>query len=197
MMKFILACAYMIIFSLNLYAKDYVVDIKNSQIEWQGNKGIKILGAHTGSIPVKSSKVSVDNEGNIDLIDISVDMTQITNTDLTGALKDKLLEHLKSDDFFSVAKFPEATFKLQDKANIKNGSSQINGILTIKNISQPLNTNLSIHKMPGMMHVFGAFEFDRTNYNIKYGSGKFFSNLGDMMIHDKIIVNLKLTLLEK
>lgn len=34
--------------------------------------------------------------------------------------------------------------------------------------------------------------FDRSLYDVRFGSGKFFSNLGDNAINDEIMLNVKL-----
>jgi len=44
----------------------------------------------------------------------------------------------------------------------------------------------------GQVNLSSAIQFDRTEYGIKYGSGKFFENLGDKTIKDK--VSLQVTL---
>ncbi|MBE2272639.1 MAG: YceI family protein, partial [Flavobacteriales bacterium] len=46
--------------------------------------------------------------------------------------------HLKSDDFFDVEKFPVTVFQIKSvkKINDKNYNYQIGGILTIKGISK-------------------------------------------------------------
>jgi hypothetical protein len=36
------------------------------------------------------------------------------------------------------------------------------------------------------------FDIDRTLWNIRYGSGKFFKGLGDKMINDNITLNINL-----
>ena len=40
----------------------------------------------------------------------------------------------------------------------------------------------------------GKMVFDRTKYNIVYGSGNFFKNLGDKVIHDDVEVNFSIVL---
>jgi hypothetical protein len=33
---------------------------------------------------------------------------------------------------------------------------------------------------------------DRTSYDVRYGSGKFFDNLGDKMIEDNFVLDVKI-----
>jgi polyisoprenoid-binding protein YceI len=65
------------------------------------------------------------------------DLTTLSVTELEGRWKDKFLAHMKSSDFFDVARFPTAAFKLN--AN-KNGRAD--GELTIKGVTQPLSFTL-------------------------------------------------------
>ena len=48
-----------------------------------------------------------------------------------------------------------------------------------------------------MVHVKAAIVFDRSKYNIRYGSGSFFDNLGDKIIYDDIEIGIELVALKK
>jgi hypothetical protein len=43
----------------------------------------------------------------------------------------------------------------------------------------------------GKLVAIGETEIDRTKYDIRYGSGKFFEDLGDKMIYDTFTVKFK------
>ena len=108
----------------------------------------------------------------------------------------KLIGHLKSDDFFSSEKFPTGEFKITEVSEVTDGSGNthnIKGNLTIKgiekNISFPANINIGDSKLTAA----ADFDIDRTEYDIKYGSGKFFDDLGDKMINDNFNINFELT----
>lgn len=57
---------------------------------------------------------------------VVIDMNSITNTYLKDeSYNQKLIGHLKSDDFFGVDKFPEATFQINTAANFTNGKATV------------------------------------------------------------------------
>ena len=100
----------------------------------------------------------------------------------------KLVGHLRSDDFFSVDKFPIATLTITESTTFNNGEAQVKGNLTIKGITHP--TSFKVKKTDkGYM---ATVTVDRTKYNVKYGSGKFFDNLGDNMIYDEFTLDVKI-----
>jgi polyisoprenoid-binding protein YceI len=113
-------------------------------------------------------------------------MTTLTCDDLTANQgKAKLEGHLKSDDFFSVEKFNKATLTILSVQN-----SNATGVLTIKDISHPIEFKLTKNK-----DTYSAdLVFDRSKYNVKYASGNFFKNLGDKLILDEIELSAQLKL---
>ena len=50
-------------------------------------------------------------------------MTSMTNTDLGGEYGDKLIGHLKSDDFFGVETYPTATLEIVSSTPFQRRSS--------------------------------------------------------------------------
>jgi polyisoprenoid-binding protein YceI len=120
----------------------------------------------------------------------TLDMTSIVNLDLEAEeWNQKLVGHLKSDDFFSVETHPTATFKitkakLRRFAKANEANYEIKGVLTIKGISNAVTFPARIVWNDQGYEATGKIELDRTRWDIRYGSGKFFDNLGDKMIHD-------------
>ncbi len=165
--------------------KTYMVDSDKSQVIWLGKK---VTGEHTGTIGIKSGEIKT-HDGLVESAMITIDMTTITCTDLQDeAYNQKLVGHLSSDDFFSVATHPESTFKL---TSIRPGSDgvqhTISGDLTIKGITHPVSFIGEVSELDkNTIRVSGTMTFDRTKWNIKYGSGQFFDALGDKMIYDDV-----------
>lgn len=98
-------------------ASTLTVDAAASAVTW---KATKVVGGHDGNVKIKSGKVTV--EGNIiKSVDIVVDMSSISCRDLEDAeYNKKLVDHLKSADFFDVAKHNTASFKL---TSVKDGTA--------------------------------------------------------------------------
>ena len=69
---------------------------------------------------------------------------------------------------------------------------EFDGNLTIKNISHPISFTANISESEGKIIAQSSLVFDRSIYNVKYGSGTFFEDLGDYLILDDI--NLEVTL---
>jgi len=177
------------------WAQTYSVDAPKSTLNW---KAEKITGSHEGTIAIKSGILKVDKE-KITSGSFIIDMSTIVNSDLTDAgYNQKLVGHLKSSDFFDVAKFPEATFTLTKLVDLTKSVVEIGGQLTIKGISKPLTFKANIKK-DGNSYVFNANSIvvDRTAYDIKYGSGSFFNDLGDKAIYDEFALKLKLVVLQQ
>lgn len=165
----------------------------NSKVEWQGSKGVKALGVHYGSIGIKDAKVDIDDKGLIKDAEIEIDMSKISNDDLSGGMKDQLIGHLKSKDFFDVENFKTAKFNANSVRKLDNGKYEFKGDLTIKGISKPVTFIANYSKQKDQKHkLAGSFKFNRTDYQIRYGSGQFFTNLGDKMIHDEVLVSFDL-----
>ncbi len=174
-------------------ATTYKIDAAASSIEWTGTKATG--ASHTGTIALKDGPLDVaGNE--IKGGQFSVKMDTLTDKDLTdAAYKAKLETHLKSEDFFNVAKYPESTFKIKSVTKKSDTEVSIKGDLTMIGKTQEVEFPATI-KMDGNT-ITGTADvtLDRTKWDLKYGSGKFFQGLGDKMIKDDF--NLKLNLVAK
>ena len=96
--------------TLSVSAQKSEINISKSVVEWTGKK---IGGSHTGAIKLKSGNLGLKGGDIIGGI-VVMDMNSITNTDLTDeGYNQKLVGHLKSDDFFGVEKFPAATLTIK------------------------------------------------------------------------------------
>ncbi len=168
------------VFSLTSFAAD--VDLAKSEFNW---KGTKVTGEHTGKLKLKKASVKLNDKGLIESGTLVIDLNSLTVTDLSGEWATKFLTHMKSDDFFNIAKFPEATLVVKNDTG-----SKIKGILTIKGKSNPVEFS---YKKSGSEYV-GVLTFDRTKFDMIYGSGNYFKNLGDKMIHNEVTLNFKLVL---
>lgn len=181
----------MVLTSTVLHAESYVVDTKKSELEWMGKK---VLGKHWGTVNIK--KGTLVKEGNKLSGEFHIDMTSIESHDLDDAkVNAKLVGHLQSDDFFSVAKHPVSKFKI---TSIKEQKGQgianhiVTGNLTIKGITNEISFPAHIDIRGGIMTAKAEFTIDRSKWDVRYGSGSFFDNLGDNTIDDKIWFTLNL-----
>ncbi|MEX1187789.1 MAG: YceI family protein [Bacteroidia bacterium] len=68
----------------------------------------------------------------------------------------------------------------------------IKGNLTIKGITKAITFPATVSMTDEAVNATAEFEIDRTEWDIKYGSGKFFQDLGDKMIYDNFIIKLNI-----
>ncbi|MDX2414816.1 MAG: YceI family protein [Bacteroidales bacterium] len=181
------------ILASSLLAQEFNVNTDLSSVKWEGSKVVK--GLHTGTIDVKSGTLSF-KDGELVAGDLVIDMMSLSNTDQKGAMKGKLEQHLKSDDFFGVEKFPESRFELSSVSSLGDSGFTASGKLTIKSNTHPLKFDFNIGKEGDNQILTGKISIDRSLYDVKYGSGKFFDNLGDKAISDIFTLDFVLYLNE-
>lgn len=168
-----------------MFAQKVEVNTNKSSIEWLGKK---IGGQHEGMIQVKSGSFEL-KEDKIVAGNFVVDMTTITNTDLESeTYNQKLVGHLKSDDFFGVEKYPTANFVLTKSSAFSMGKATVSGDLTIKGKTE--RTSFDVTREGNVYS--GKIVIDRSKYDVKYGSNSFFDNLGDKAIDDIFTLDVKL-----
>lgn len=167
------------------------IKIDSSEIIWTGKK---VTGEHSGNIKLKDGFLLIDDAGNIVGGEFVVDMTTLTNTDLLDAeYNKKLTDHLKSEDFFSITQFNTATLKIVSVIKKTPGIYDVAADLSIKGITKPVRFDGNLTENSGVVTLDAKISIDRTQYNIRYGSGKFFQGLGDKLIHDTFDLNVKIT----
>ena len=166
------------------------VDTKNSIIKWIG---YKVTGQHEGTITLRNGELNFDDTSNLIGGKFVMDMTTINTTDLEGGSKERLDNHLKNDDFFSVKKYNTSDLVFKKVSKQKNDSKivvyLIDADLTIKGITNPVTFKINISDNS----AYANLKIDRTKFEIKYGSSSFFDGLKDRAIYDEfdLQVNLK------
>jgi polyisoprenoid-binding protein YceI len=162
-----------------------VVNVDASKVTW---KAYKVTGSHEGNINLASGNLDF-NGTTLSGGAFVVDMTTINTTDLEGESKQKLEGHLQSDDFFGTTKHKTAALEITSvKASGKNAYTATAN-LTIKNITKKVNFTISVYGNKAT----ASLKVDRTEFDIRYGSGSFFDNLGDKTIYDEfdLVVDLQ------
>ena len=160
------------------------VKIKDSALTWVGSK---VTGSHEGTINLKSGYLTLDNN---DLVggEFIIDMTSIVCTDLSGKGKASIESHLKSDDFFSVNKFPTASLTILNVKKKGLGQYQVNANITIKGMTQEIMFDAEIKEKTAKAKLV----IDRTEFGIIYKSGNFFEELADKAIYDEFEMSIEL-----
>jgi polyisoprenoid-binding protein YceI len=167
----------------------FQVDTKASTLTWVGKK---VTGEHTGTVQITSGTLATDGK-NISKGEFEIDLTSLTVTDLTDKnSNDKLVTHLKSDDFFGVAKHPKANLTVTSISKKTGDEYVVNGKLTIKGITNDIQFPALIVRNGKKLTATAKIVVDRTKYDIKFKSASFFENLGDKAIYNDFELNLKL-----
>ncbi len=166
----------------------------SSTLKWTGKK---LTGEHYGTVQVASGNLIVE-EGQLTGGSFTMNMTTIVVEDLTdpGYNKD-LTDHLNSPDFFDTANHPEAKFDITGvealaTADAVGNTHTISGNLTIKGITNGIKFPATVNMTDGKVSAKAGFAIDRTLWDIKFKSGKFFPELGDKAISDEIGIQLEL-----
>lgn len=176
-------------FTSKLEDGNYTVSLKQSKVEWVGKK---VTGQHNGTVDVKSGSLEIKN-GMLKGGEFVIDMTSLTATDLEGEYQQKLNGHLKSADFFGVENYPEAKFVITDvKENGKNGRFTVTGNMTIKETTKPINFDAQLVDSGNGIVAVADIVIDRSEFDVRYGSGSFFDNLGDKTIYDDFTLSVNL-----
>lgn len=168
----------------------------SSKIEWEGSKTLLANYVDRGILMVKEGSAVV-KDGIITSGEVIFDMNSITALS-TGKQQgqDMLSNHLKSDAFFDTTKYPISTFVLKEAVRTGNAQNSfdytLKGDLTIKGITNPVELPARVYSQSGEVHVDAVVTLDRTKWDIRFGSGKFFKDLADNVIDDMFTVTFSL-----
>ena len=163
------------------------VDKDSSDVQWIGRK---VTGEHNGHIQVAGGFI-VKNKGKLESGEILMNMQSIIVDDIENPKwNQKLVTHLKDDDFFNSEKYPTAKFVF-NKFKGKGADTHVSGEMTIRDKSVPMNLILNVVVDTDSSYATGSINIDRSLFDVKYGSGSFFEGLGDKMIMDEFSLNFK------
>lgn len=155
-------------------------------ISWDAKK---IVGGHQGTINASAGVLELKG-GKLVGGNFIFDINSIKATDIPAEEESygKLIGHLKAPDFFDVEKFPNAAFAITGVSE-KEGKSVISGNLTIKGVKKNIEFPATVTVSGNSITIVSdEFSIDRTEFDIKYSSGKFTdpAKLGDYLIKDNV-----------
>ena len=169
----------------NLNAQERMVpDNEKSKLVWLGER---VANHHTGTIDLQSGWLTW-HDNKITSGEFIINMASITDE----GNSERLVSHLKSDDFFGVEKFPTAKLVIVGSSSFEKGAGVVSGTLTIKEVTNPIEFKADLKPGDEGLWFVSDIIIDRSKYNVRFGSGSFFDNLGDKAINDefKLTVNL-------
>ena len=159
--------------AMNASGEQYNID-SSSVIIWKASKP---TGRHTGIFKIQEGVVTI-MDGNIKGGNFIINMASLTNQDLVGDAenKAKLEGHLKSPDFFDVAKYPTSRFEITsmkpykaDSSNTMAGATHIiKGNLTLKDSTKNVSFPAKVTMDSKSLTASGNFDIDRTAWGLNY-----------------------------
>ena len=155
----------------------YLITPQNSKIEFTASK---VTGSHNGSFGDFSGQIDNLNTPEQGRVTITIKADSIT-TDTPD-----LTKHLKTADFFDVAKFPEATFvSTSIKAGGENGASHtVTGNLTMHGVTKAVTFPATISVTADVASVDSTFTINRKDFGINY------AGQADNLIRDNVVLKL-------
>lgn len=151
----------------------------NSKITW---KGSKVTGAHDGGFRSFSGEVSaVAGDPLKARISLTIDVKSLYSD------QEKLTGHLKSDDFFSVDKFPEAKFVSSSIAEGGKGvaTHTISGNLTMRDVTKGVSFPATLKITEDRVEANAEFVINRRDWGINY------DGMADDLIRNEVVLKLE------
>jgi polyisoprenoid-binding protein YceI len=162
----------------------------NSNVDWTGRK---VTGAHNGTIGIKEGNFIL-SDGKVKGGNVIINTSTIEILDVTDpATNAQFAGHLASDDFFSIEKFPTASFDIISVKEVSNSTYYLEGYLTIKDITHLVGFEATVANNRNTISLTGKLIIDRTKYDIKFRSGNFFKDLGDTLIYNDFELDFNIT----
>lgn len=156
----------------------YSITPDNSKIEFVGSK---VTGSHNGSFGKFSGAIDYLGQPEKSRVTITIDLDSLTADD------PKLTSHLKTADFFDVAKHPQATFQSTEiKAGGDKGATHtITGNLQLHGVTKSITFPATIAVSPGAITVDSTFAINRKDFGINYAGA------ADNLIRDEVVLTLR------
>lgn len=164
-------------------ATSLTVNSQASQVYW---RGAKVAYDHIGALSVAEGTLFTQ-DGKLAGGSITLDMTSIVNYDLDDPKKNAdLVGHLLSPDFFDAANHPTASFVITSVTPGEGNAYTVSGNLTIKGITHQVSFPAEVSMAADGLSAQARFSIDRSKWDVRFGSGSFFEDLGDKLILDEI-----------
>ncbi|HET7845182.1 MAG TPA: YceI family protein [Xanthomonadales bacterium] len=156
-------------------ADKYTIDPNHTQV--------RIGWTHFGFSDIEAVFTNVSGEVMVDTADwtkSSVNATIPISGLVTGNAK--LDEHLRSPDFFDMAKFGEATFKSTKVEKAGDNQLKVTGDLTIHGVTKPVTLDVKVNKVgqhPMTKKDAAGFSASGTLKRTEFGVGQYAPNVSD------------------
>ena len=145
--------------------------------------GAKVTRDHKGKF--KNFDGSIEYvAGKPERISFDIDLSSLETDD------PKLDAHLKTPDFFDVAKYPKATFtstSLTEATGDPSGATHVlTGTLDLHGVQKEVRIPVKTHQTPEGVHAASEFTINRHDWGISY------RGMADDLIKDNVLIRLDL-----
>ena len=154
-----------------------------------GFVGSKVTASHDGVFKEWTGSAKIGETLEKSSVTFTVQTASVvSDPDDRGAFSGKLDGHLKSPDFFDVAKFPTATFTSSKivKDSAKGGTHAVTGDLTIRGTTRPVTFPATLEKKQKSLKAKAEFTINRKDWGIMY------AGMADDLIRDGVVIKLDL-----
>ena len=157
----------------------YLITPENSDIEFIG---AKVTGKHNGSFEQFSGEINYAGQPEKSRVRIAIVIDSMTTDDA------KLTAHLKTADFFDVAKFPQSTFESTEITPGGEGGAThtIKGNLTMHGVTKSITFPAKIAVAADAITVDSTFAINRKDFGINYAGAS------DNLIRDDVVLTLRI-----
>lgn len=169
-------------------AQGEIYTLTQANLKWIGSK---VTGRHEGIIPVSKGYLKVQG---LNLVggEFILNVSGLEVRDLEGDEKQKLENHLKSEDFLAVDSFPEGRLEITKVESVSgipecpSCNTRITGNLTLRGITKSISFPATLNLTPEKISAQANFNINRLDWNIRYQGRK------DDLIRSEVNIDLNL-----
>jgi polyisoprenoid-binding protein YceI len=169
-------------------ASDWQIDTAHTEAGFQV-KHMGIVNVNGSLGPVTGAIHLDDKDITKSTVDVSIDVTGIDTRE------PKRDGHLKSPDFFDVAKFPTVTFKSTKVEKVADGKLKVTGNLTMHGVTKSVILDVEGPTSPakdpfGNMKIAAqaSGKLDRTEYGVNWN--KPLEKAGGLLVSNDVTLNI-------
>ena len=159
--------------------RKYLITSQNSKIEFTGSQ---VAGKHEGSFQKFNGEINYTGQPETSRVNVTIDTSSLNADD------PQLTQHLKTPDFFDVAKYPTATFVSTGirPGGDKGSSHTVTGNLTMHGVTKSVSFPATITASADAVNVDANFSINRKDFNINYAGP------ANNLIRDDVVLTLKI-----
>lgn len=149
----------------------------DSKIEFTGSK---VTGKHDGGFRNFTGTIHyVEGDPGASRVEVSIDLNSMWTDN------DRVTSHLKTDDFFDVPNFPEATFRSTNVV-AEGDHYLVSGDLAMHGITKNVTFPAHIEVVDGEIRAQAEFDIRRFDWGIQY------QGRADDLVRDEVVIRLNI-----